>query len=182
MPTRSETTDPPSPAWQSGPVSEAWMVSTVDGGHVRLRSGKIGLMSLDASAPVSGGELVIDGDQASFTLRLDLGQMRTGNFLLQAAARSVISSNDVHVLTYVGSGPAVDAGWRVSGTAVAGPVEVPLDLTITAIGPPGSPMAEIDMTGSANVGTVHLPLPGMGTVDDFGFDVEARLAMTPHSG
>lgn len=182
MPTRSATSDPSNPAWQSVPVSEAWIVSTVDGGHVRLRSGKIGLMSIDASAPVSGGELVIDGDQATFTLRLDLGQMRTGNFLLQAAARSLISSNDVHVLTYEGSGPAGATGWKVSGTAVAGPIEVPLDLTITGIGPGGSPMAEIDITGSANVGTVHLPLPGMGTVDDFGFDVEARLAMTPRSG
>lgn len=182
MPTRSATTNPRCHAWQSVPVSEAWIVSTVDGGHVRLRSGKIGLMSLDASAPVSGGELVINGDQATFTLRLDLGQMRTGNFLLQAAARSLISSNDVHVLTYEGAGPAVGTGWRVSGTAVAGPVEVPLDLTIAAIGPEGNPMAEIDITGSANVGTVHVPLPGMGTVDDFGFDVEARLAMAPHSG
>lgn len=179
---RSATTDRPIPPWQSVPVSEAWIVSTVDGGHVRLRSGKIGLMSLDASAPVSGGELVIDGDQATFTLRLDLGQMRTGNFLLQAAARSLISSNDVHVLTYEGSGPAVDTGWHVSGTAAAGSIEVPLDLTITGIGPQGNPMAEIDIAGSANVGTVHLPLPGMGTVDDFGFDVEACLAMTPHSG
>lgn len=182
MPTRSATPDPCCTAWQSVPVSEAWIVSTVDGGHVRLRSGKMGLMSLDASAPVSGGELLIEGDHATFTLRLDLGQMRTGNFLLQAAARSLISSNDVHVLTYAGSGPAVDEGWRVSGTAVAGPVEVPLDLTIAGTGAGGDPMVEIDITGSANVGTVHLPLPGMGTVDDFGFDVEARLAMTPHAG
>lgn len=178
---RSATTDLGPVAWQSVTVSDAWIVSTVDGGHVRLRSGKIGLMSIDASAPVSGGELILDADQATFTLRLDLAQLRTGNFLLQAAARSLMSSHDVHVLVYEGAGPRIDHGWRVSGTAVAGPIEVPLELTITAIGPQGSTMTEIDITGSANVGTVHLPLPGMGTVDDFGFDVEARLAMTPHS-
>lgn len=155
------------------------MVSTVDGGHVRLRSGKIGLMSIDASAPVSGGELVVDGDQASFTLRLDLGQLRAGNFLLQAAARSLISSHDVHVLEFTGSGPRVGETWQVAGTAVAGPIEVPLTLTITPIGDSGRPLSEIDISGSANVGTVHLPLPGMGTVDDFGFDVDARLAMAP---
>ena len=40
-------------------------------------------------------------------------------------------------------------------------------------------MSEIEIVGSANIGTVHLPLPGMGTVEDFGFDVDARLAMTP---
>jgi hypothetical protein len=27
------------------------------------------------------------------------------------------------------------------------------------------------------VGTVTIPLPGIGTVEDFGFDLEARLAM-----
>lgn len=161
-------------------MSEAWIVSTVDGGHVRLRTGKIGLMSLDASAPVSGGELVLDGDQATFTLRLDLGQMRAGNFLLQAAARSLISSHDVHVLVYEGSGPTIEKGWRVSGTAVAGPIDVPLDLTITPIGPQENSMSEIDIAGSADIGTVNVPLPGIGRVDDFGFDVDARLAMTPH--
>ena len=72
-------------------MDQRWIVNTVDGGHVRLRSGKIGLVSIDATAPVSGGELVLRGDDAQFTLRLDLSQMRTGNFLMQAAARSLIS-------------------------------------------------------------------------------------------
>lgn len=177
MPTRSATSDPSIPAWQSVPVSEAWIVSTVDGGHVRLRSGKIGLVSIDATAPVSGGELVLKGDDARFSLRLDLSQMRTGNFLMQAAARSLVSSNNVHSLDYTGQGSATASGWQVSGAAVGGTIEVPLDLAITAIGPSGDAMAEIDIVGSASVGRVHIPLPGLGTVDDFGFDIDARLAM-----
>ena len=40
-------------------------------------------------------------------------------------------------------------------------------------------MQEIELVGSADVGTVHLPLPGLGTVDDFSFDVDARLALRP---
>lgn len=168
-------------AWESGGMDQRWMVDTVDGGHVRLRSGRIGLVSIDATAPVSGGELVLDGDAATFTLRLDLGQMRTGNFLMQAAARSLISSNNVHVLVYEGHGHGVDGGWRVSGTAVGGTIEVPLDLTISAIGPAGDEMAEIEIVGSASVGRVHIPLPGLGTVDDFGFDIDARLAMASRS-
>jgi hypothetical protein len=39
------------------------------------------------------------------------------------------------------------------------------------------PMAEIDIIVSASVGRVHIPLPGLGTVDDFAFDIDARLAM-----
>lgn len=160
------------------PGGQRWLVDTVDGGHVRLRSGRIGLITIDATAPVSGGELDVWGDDARFTLHLDLGGLRTGNFLLQAAARSLVSSNRVTVLVYEGSGGADAGGWRVSGTAVGGTIEVPLDLVITAIGTAGDPMSEIDIAGSASVGTVHIPLPGIGTVEDFGFDVEARLALT----
>lgn len=159
------------------PGARKWLVDTVDGGHVRLRSGRIGLVSIDATAPVSGGELVVTGEQAHFTLRLDLGRLRTGNFLMQAAARSLVSSNRVSVLVYEGAGSTDGDGWRVTGTAVGGTIEVPLDLAIMAIGSTSDPMAEIDIAGSANVGTVHIPLPGIGTVEDFGFDVDARLAM-----
>lgn len=156
---------------------QRWVVTTVDGGHVRLRSGRIGLMSLDATAPVAGGELVIDEVDVLFRLRLDLQQMRTGNFLLQGAARGLISSHGVQALDYEGRGASSGDGWAVSGTAVGGSIEVPIDLHITAIGPPPAPVSEIDIAGSASVGTVHIPLPGIGTVEDFGFDLEAKLAM-----
>lgn len=160
-------------------MSQHWRIDTVDGGHVRLRSGKIGLVSIDATAPVSGGELVLGEHDVVFRLRLDLQQMKTGNFLMQAAARSLISSNGVTGLDYEGRGSATETGWTVSGTAVAGTIDVPLDLVIAAIGPSESPLSEIDIAGSAQIGTVHIPLPGLGTVDDFGFDVEAKLAMEP---
>jgi hypothetical protein len=38
-------------------------------------------------------------------------------------------------------------------------------------------MGDIEIVGSANMGTVHLPIPGMGTVEDFSFDVDAKLAL-----
>ena len=41
------------------------------------------------------------------------------------------------------------------------------------------PMGELELVGSANVDTVHLPLPGLGIVEDFSFDVDARLALRP---
>jgi hypothetical protein len=157
----------------------SWSVHTVDGASVRLRSGRIGLVSVDVTSPVSGGELVIEGGEAHLTLRLALDELRTGNFLLQAAARTLVSRHDAHVLTYDGRGPATADGCRVSGHATSGDVDLELDLTVTDVGPEGAPLSEIELSGSAYVGRVHLPLPGLGTVDDFGFDVEAQLAMRP---
>ncbi len=160
-------------------MSEQWVVHDVDGGHVRLRSGRIGLVSIDATAPVVGGSLTIAEASVTFTLKLALEKLKTGNFLLQAAARSLVTSNKAHELDYEGTGGTTGEGWSVTGSAVGGTIEVPLALAITAIGPSDSPMAEIDIMGSAQVGRVHIPLPGLGTVDDFGFDVEAKLAMRP---
>ena len=164
----------------SGLPLGSWTVHTVDGAEVRLRSGRIGLMSVDVAAPVTGGELVSTDEGVRFTLRMDLGQLRTGNFLMQAAARSLIARHDAGLLSYDGQGSALDAGWQVTGHATAGDVDLVLDLTITAVGAAADAMSEIELVGSADVGTVHLPLPGLGTVDDFSFDVDARLAMRPH--
>ena len=161
-------------------IEGSWQVHTVDGAEVRLRSGRIGLVSVDVTAPVSGGELIVAPDSARFTLRIALDQLKTGNFLMQAAARTLVTRHDAHVLSYDGQGPATVGGWHVTGHAWAGTVDLELELDVTAIGPQGDPMAEIELVGSANVGTVHLPLPGLGTVEDFSFDVDARLAMRPH--
>jgi len=154
-----------------------WVVETIDGAVVRLRSGRIGLMNIDVTAPVSGGELRITADAVHMTLRLALDELRTGNFLMQAAARSIVSRNNAHVLSYVGEGKAAPLPWHVVGQAKAGSVDVELGLDVTPVGPPTDPMAEIELKGSASMGTVHLPLPGLGTVDDFAFDVDGRFAL-----
>jgi hypothetical protein len=157
----------------------AWAIHTVDGAEVRLRSGRIGLVSIDVTAPVSGGELDVSPDAVHLALRLELDQVRTRNFLMQAAARKLISRHDARVLTYRGEGIPRALPWLVSGHARAGDVDVRLDLAISPCGPVADPTAEIELTGSANLGTVHLPLPGLGTVEDFSFDVHARLALRP---
>jgi hypothetical protein len=59
-------------------MTGTWTVRTVDGAVVRLRSGSAGIMKIDITAPVSGGELRIDGDSVRLTLRLALDQLRTG--------------------------------------------------------------------------------------------------------
>jgi hypothetical protein len=160
-------------------IEGTWAVHTVDGAEVRLRSGRIGLVSVDVKAPVTGGELTVAAGSARLTLRLALDQLKTGNFLMQAAARALVTRHDAHLLTYDGAGAQALAPWHVTGHAASGDVDVELDLTVTPCGTAPDRMDEIELVGSANLGTVHLPLPGLGTVEDFSFDVEARLALRP---
>ncbi|CAB5004393.1 MAG: hypothetical protein F2889_03750 [Actinobacteria bacterium] len=153
-----------------------WQINAVDGADVRLRSGRIGLVSVDVSAPVASGLLHVSADEITLTLNLALDQLKTGNFLLQSAARSIVTRNKAHELVYSGKGPVGEI-WSVTGIARAGSIEVELDLTITPIASATAPMGQIEIVGSANMGTVHLPIPGMGTVEDFSFDVDAKLAL-----
>ena len=153
-----------------------WQINAVDGADVRLRSGRVGLISVDVSAPVASGLLHVSADEITLTLNLALDQLKTGNFLLQSAARSIVTRNKAHELVYSGKGPVGEI-WSVTGIARAGSIEVELDLTITPIASATSPMGEIEIVGSANMGTVHLPIPGMGTIEDFSFDVDAKLAL-----
>ena len=160
----------------------SWSVHTLDGAEVRLRSGKVGLFSVDVTAPVTGGELRWHEGIARLTLRMDLAELRTGNFLLQAAARSLVTRHDAGLLSFDGHGPSTETGWALSGHATAGDVDLVLDLAVTAVGGQDQPMSEIELVGGANVGTVNIPLPGIGRIDDFSFDVDARLSLVRRAG
>lgn len=150
-------------------------IVAVDGADVRLRGGRIGLVNVDVTAPVRRGRLVLGPTAIDLSLVLSLGGLRTGNFLLQSAARALISRNDADELIYTGTG-AAGTPWQVSGHARAGTIDVALDLVI-APQPGHDDPAEIEISGRAALGRVDLPLPGLGTVDDLTFDVDARLAI-----
>jgi hypothetical protein len=159
-------------------VEEQWAVLGGDSAYVRLRSGRIGLISIDVTAPVTAGTLEVGAEGTRFSLSLALDQLKTGNILMQGAARSLLRRNDARVLDYSGQGAGVSNPWLVNGHATSGDVNVELTLTITAVGTGIDPMTEIGLTGVANLGTVNVPLPGLGRVDDFSFQVDARLALS----
>ena len=156
----------------------SWSIHTVDGADVRLRSGKIGLFTVDVTAPVRHGSLHIDASGVRLDLVLALERLSTGNFLVDRAAKSLVTRHNAHDLTYRANGHAGEQPWNVAGHAVSGDVDVELRVTVSPVGVL-NPMDEIEIVGSGDMGTVHLPMPGLGTVDDFSFDVDARLSLLP---
>ena len=159
-------------------VEGRWAVLVIDSADVRLRSGRIGLISIDVRAPVTAGELQVTATGVRFSLSLGLDQLKTGNFLMEGAARSLLRRNDARVLNYSGHGAGGLNPRQVNGHAVSGGVNIELTLTITAVGPGDDPMAEIELAGAANLGTVNVPLPGLGRVENFSFQVDARLELS----
>ena len=115
-------------------MKQVWMIGQMDGGDVRLRNGAgSGLMDLDVSAPVRGGQLMLSAAHISLDLTVALDKMKTGNFLTEHAARAFIAGYRAHDLVYAGTGSHSGASSTVRGPAKAGAVDVDIELTITPV-------------------------------------------------
>lgn len=152
-----------------------WNFLAVDGALVRLKSGNSGLMNLDVKAPVREGTLVIANSMAEIHLVLALDKIKTGNFLTEAAAKAFFSSYNARDLVYRAQGPHDGNGYQVFGSASAGTLDLQISLAIMPVD--AAPHPEVELAGSAAFGKVHIPLPGVGTVDDMNVDIDAKLAV-----
>lgn len=148
----------------------------IDGAEVRLKSGSARLMNVEIKAPVRSGTLHIVDSIATMNLVLALDKLKTGNFLTEAAARTFISGYKAQDLVFKGSGPHNGNAYDVSGNAVAGELDVQMTLIVTSVSNTAQP--EVELMGSAQFGTVHIPLPGIGTVENMNIEIDARLAIS----
>lgn len=159
-------------------MKRIWTIEQMDGGDVRLRNGQgSGVMSLDVSAPVRSGQLSIAKKKVELDLIVALDQVKTGNFLTEHAARAFIAGYRAHDLVYAGTGSHSGEPFIVRGPAKAGAVDVDIELSITPVESDWDDMSEIEIVGSAAFGTVNIPIPGVGTVDDLTVDIDAKLTV-----
>lgn len=135
-------------------------------------------MNLDVTAPVRAGSLRAEATRMHLDLTVALDQIKTGNFLTEHAARAFISGYRAHDLTYAGSGHWPSEPVSLRGPAKAGAIDVEIELTVSPVDADWDVMSEIEIVGTAGFGTVHVPIPGVGTVDDLIVDIDARLRVS----
>ncbi|MEZ5186952.1 MAG: hypothetical protein R2720_14510 [Candidatus Nanopelagicales bacterium] len=135
-----------------------------DGSRMNIRTNRIGLVTIQATAPVVDGR--ISDSHLEFTVRID--QVVTGNPLLDPELHALI-----HQLT---NGTLLFAGTRrgdtFSGSASAGTIEVPLDL----VGSRSSDGA-VEVVGKSQFSDVHIPLPGLGHIHHLEVDIDGNLRL-----
>lgn len=148
----------------------------IDGAEVRLKSGSSRLTNVEIKAPVRSGSLHIVDSIATMNLVLALDKLKTGNFFTEAAARTFISGYRAQDLVFKGSGPHNGNAYDVSGNVVAGELDVQMTLILSSVS--GTTQPEVELMGSAEFGTVHIPLPGIGTVENMNIEIDARLAIS----
>lgn len=160
-------------------MEQIWVIGQMDSGDVRLRTAQgSGVMNLDVSAPVRTGSLRMAASQFRLDLTIALDRIRTGNFLTEHAARAFIAGYRAHDLVYAGSGNWPSEPVNVRGPAKAGQIDVEIELTVSPVDADWNAMSEIEIVGTAGFGTVHIPMPGVGTVDDLVIDIDARLRVS----
>jgi len=152
-------------------MTQAWVVAP--GAKVHLVSDRIGLMSMDGTAPVTSGALTMDESHVYLELVIALDQVKA-NLLMQTAVRSLVKRYNATALIFRGAGEVGHDPLVVIGEAHAGEVVVSMTLTIERTG------VLAHVFGTAYLGTVDLPLPGVGKIDNFSFSVETQLTLDAH--
>lgn len=127
---------------------------------MHVRTNRIGLISLQAYAPVINGEMT--DSRLEFTVRID--QVSTGNPLLDPELQALIHQVTSGTLTFIGdlTGDVYD------GHAQAGSIIVPLALSATGDAP-------VNLSGRSQFTDVRLPLPGLSHISHLEVDIDGHL-------
>lgn len=150
-----------------------WNVPAIDGAEVRLSSGSHTAMNIEMRAPIRSGRLDVAAQSLTLDLVIAMDKVKTGNFLTEAAIRSLLAGYRATDLVYQGSGSHSGATGQVSGQASAGSLDLTIELAVSFL----AQASEIELVGSTSFGRVTIPIPGIGTIDDLQVNVDARLAV-----
>lgn len=153
----------------------SWTLPAIEGADVRLSSGSHTALKVDMRAPIRSGQLHVTARSLTLDLVIAMDKVKTGNFLTEAAIRSFLAGYRAQDLVYQGSGAHSGAQAQITGQASAGTLDLTIALSVSFLG--GAHPTEIELVGSTSFGTVTIPLPGVGTIDDLQVDVDARLAL-----
>ncbi len=132
------------------------------GSQMQIRTNRIGLLTIHATAPVIDG--MLSETTLEFTVRID--EVITGNPLMDPELHTLIHRITRGTLTFSGD----RRGKAFSGEAQAGDITVPL--TLTASGSGDGPLL---VKGSSQFSEVHVPLPGLGHIRHLEVDIDGYL-------
>lgn len=145
-------------------------------GNIRLRTGRIGMFKVDATAPIVGGEADWTASRAKLMFRVGISEVKTGNRLLDPEVHALVGRGSDGVLTFEGTGSVNDDEVRFDGRAWAGDVEVPLTLVGQPEGDEGH-ARDVKIAGTATFDDIHIPLPGFSSIRSVDVEIDGLLKL-----
>jgi hypothetical protein len=152
----------------------SWTIDVRDRPQMTLRTQDFGKGTMTATAPIVAGAVAL-GSGVRIELELALGSLKTGNFMLQTAARGLIKSYKGDRLVFEAEGDAAASPWVVAGSARSGSLDIPM----TVVATPAAEMSAMHIGGSVTMTDVRIPLPGMSGVSTITFDLDGRVHLRP---
>ena len=156
---------------QKSPNSSAdqWDVAVREG-EIRLKTGRIGFIRINATAPVIGGNATWGATEADLELQLGIDEVESGNGLLDRSARSLVGKGSDGVLTFRGTGAVSGDTAQFVGHATSGDVEV--EVTVEGTLEAGSEdSSQLRVDGTATFNDIHIPPPGLTSIKSIDIEV-----------
>lgn len=155
-------------------MARTWVTRDADSTFA-LKTNRIGLFAIHASAPVSSAQATVTSSRTTLRMDVNIAKVSTGNPLLDPEVHALVMKSSDGSLVFEGHGADLVQG--ISGEAAAGNVTVPLTLT------GGSQLdgddLELPLLGTAVFRDLHLPLPGLGHVKELRINIEGLLRLAP---
>lgn len=146
-------------------------------GSIQLKTDRIGIFTIDAHAPILGGTADWAAKSATLIFEVAIGEVKTGNALLDPEVHALVHKGSDGVLTFTGKGAVTGDAIRFKGTAKAGDVEVPLTITGEASGDE-STSRDITISGTATFEDIHIPIPGFTHLRQIEVHITGDLKLT----
>jgi len=144
---------------------------------ITLQTERIGISSLEVTAPVTGGRLHVVQSTVTLQLEMSLAKLKASNFLMQGAARALVKRFDGDLLIFEAEGPAASMPWAVSGNAKAGQVDVPMSVEATP--QPGDSPRDLLLGGNVTMEDISIPIPGLSGIDSVTFTISGTVGLRP---
>lgn len=144
---------------------------------IKLQTEKIGITSLEVTAPVTGGRLHVVTHTVSLRLEMSLEKLKASNFLMQGAARALVKKFDGDLLIFEAEGPSAVHPWAVSGNAKAGAVDVPMSVEATP--QPGDAPSQLLLGGTVTMDDIAIPVPGLSGITSISFTIDGTVTLIP---
>lgn len=151
--------------------------SLQSGPLITLQTERIGVTSLEVTAPVTGGRLHVVKSTVSLRLEMSLAKLKASNFLMQGAARALVKRFDGDLLIFEAEGPAATVPWAVSGNAQAGQVDVPMSVEATP--QPGDSPRDLLLGGTVTMEDISIPIPGLSGIESVTFTIGGTVGLRP---
>ena len=145
------------------------------GALITLQTEKIGMTSLEVTAPVTGGRLHVVTTTVEIRLEMSLEKLKASNFLMQGAARALVKRFDGDLLVFEAEGEAANHPWKVAGNARAGQVDVPMSVEATP--EPGDDPSRLLLGGSVTMNDISIPIPGLSGISSITFSLDGTVSL-----